>query len=81
MNKTKPPKIPVDYSRKKVPEDKTVKGIKIASIIVGIGVTLPVFFIGSEVTQAVGLSTASLIFFWCLYRLKCIMRHYGNYRK
>ena len=63
MNKTKPPKIPVDYSRKKVPEDKTVKGIKIASIIVGIGVTLPVFFIGSEVTQAVGLSTASLIFF------------------
>ena len=25
MNKTKPPKIPVDYSRKKVPEDKAWK--------------------------------------------------------
>ena len=63
MDKTKPPKTPVDYSRTKVPEDKTVKGIQIASIIVGIGVTLPVFFVGSEVTQAVGLSTASWIFF------------------
>ena len=63
MNKTKPPKIPIDYSRTKVPEDKTVKGIQIASIIVGIGITLPVFFVGSEVTQAVGLSKASWIFF------------------
>lgn len=52
-----------DYSRSKVPENKTVTGIHIASIIVGIGVTLPVFFVGSEVTQAVGLSNASLIFF------------------
>ena len=63
MDKTKLSKIPVDYSRIKVPEDKTVKGIQIASIIVGIGITLPVFFVGSEVTQAVGLSKASWIFF------------------
>ena len=33
MDKTKLSKIPVDYSRIKVPEDKTVKGIQIASII------------------------------------------------
>lgn len=52
----------VDYSRTKVPEHKTVRGIQIASIIVGIGVTLPVFFVGSEITQAVGLYKASWIF-------------------
>lgn len=51
-----------DYSRTKVPEDKTVNGIRIASIIVGIGVTLPVFFVGSEVTQALGLEKAIWVF-------------------
>ncbi|MBA6315766.1 cytosine permease [Cellulophaga sp. HaHa_2_95] len=51
-----------DYSRTKVPEDKTVNGIRIASIIVGIGVTLPVFFVGSEVTQALGLEKAFWVF-------------------
>ena len=51
-----------DYSRTKVPEDKTVNGIRIASIIIGIGVTLPVFFVGSEVTQALGLEKAIWVF-------------------
>lgn len=51
-----------DYSKTIVPEDKTVKGIQIASIIVGIGITLPVFYIGSQVTQAIGLSKASWVF-------------------
>lgn len=51
-----------DYTRTKVPENKTVHGIKIASIIVGIGVTLPSFFVGAEVTQAVGLTNALWVF-------------------
>ncbi|MEB8345081.1 cytosine permease [Flavobacteriaceae bacterium KMM 6898] len=51
-----------DYSRTKVPENKTVNGIRIASIIIGIGVTLPVFFVGSEVTLALGLQNAFWVF-------------------
>ena len=51
-----------DYTRTKVPENKTVPGIKIASIIVGIGVTLPAFYVGGEVAQAIGLSKAFWVF-------------------
>lgn len=51
-----------DYSKTKVPQNKTVHGIHIASIIVGIGVTLPTFFLGAEVTQAIGLSNAFWVF-------------------
>jgi cytosine permease len=51
-----------DYSRTKVPEHKTVNGFRIASIIIGIGVTLPVFFVGSEVTLALGLQNAFWVF-------------------
>ena len=51
-----------DYTRTKVPENKTVSGIKIASIIVGIGVTLPAFYVGGEVAQAIGLSKAFWVF-------------------
>jgi|TARA_B110000908_G_C10266415_1_gene464419 cytosine permease len=52
-----------DYTRTKVPENKTVHGIKIASIIVGIGVTLPTFYVGGEVAQAIGLSKSIWVFF------------------
>ena len=55
-------KIPDDYSRTKVPESKTVKGIQIASIIVGIGVTLPTFYVGGEVAQAIGLLKSLWLF-------------------
>jgi cytosine permease len=51
-----------DYTRTKVPENKTVSGINIASIIVGIGVTLPTFYVGGEVALAVGLSKSLWIF-------------------
>lgn len=51
-----------DYSKTKVPLDKTVHGIHIASIIVGIGVTLPTFLLGAEVTQAIGLSDSFWVF-------------------
>jgi cytosine permease len=51
-----------DYTRTKVPENKTVHGINIASIIVGIGVTLPTFYVGGEVAQAIGLSKSLWVF-------------------
>lgn len=51
-----------DYKRTKVPENKTVPGIKIAAIIVGIGVTLPTFYVGGEVAQAIGLSKSLWVF-------------------
>lgn len=53
---------PDDYSRTRVPENKTVHGINIASIIVGIGVTLPTFYVGGEVAQAIGLSKSLWVF-------------------
>lgn len=51
-----------DYTRTKVPESKTVLGINIASIIVGIGVTLPTFYVGGEVAKAIGLSKSLWVF-------------------
>lgn len=51
-----------DYTRTRVPESKTVHGLNIASIIVGIGVTLPAFYVGGEVAQAIGLSKSFWIF-------------------
>ena len=51
-----------DYTRTKVPENKTVHGINIASIIVGIGVTLPTFYVGGEVAQAIGLPKSLWVF-------------------
>lgn len=51
-----------DYTRTRVPENKTVHGLNIASIIVGIGVTLPAFYVGGEVAQAIGLSKSFWIF-------------------
>ncbi|WP_445735250.1 cytosine permease [Mariniflexile sp.] len=51
-----------DYTRTRVPENKTVHGINIASIIVGIGVTLPTFYVGGEVAQAIGLSKSLWVF-------------------
>lgn len=51
-----------DYTRTKVPENKTVSGLNIASIIVGIGVTLPTFYVGGEVAQSIGLSKSIWVF-------------------
>lgn len=51
-----------DYTTTKVPENKTVHGINIAAIIVGIGVTLPTFYVGGEVAQAIGLSRSLWVF-------------------
>ena len=49
-----------DYSRSRVPDDATVGGYRIAVVVFGIGVTLPVFFVGSELAVGLGLADAAL---------------------
>jgi cytosine permease len=54
--------IPDGYDRRPVPQSETVRGIGLALITFGIGMTLPVFWLGADVTQKVGFTTAALIF-------------------
>lgn len=54
--------IPDSYDRSPVPQSETVSGTGLALITFGIGMTLPVFWLGADVTQKVGFSSASLIF-------------------
>ena len=49
-----------DYSRSQVPDEKTVGGFRIAVVVFGIGVTLPVFFVGSELAVELGLRNAAI---------------------
>ena len=49
-----------DYSRSRVPDDATVGGFRIAVVVFGIGVTLPVFFVGSELAAGLGFRDAAL---------------------
>lgn len=48
-----------DYSRSRVPDEATVGGFRIAVVVFGIGVTLPVFFVGSELAAGLGLRDAA----------------------
>lgn len=50
------------YDRRPVPQSETVSGVGLALITLGIGMTLPVFWLGSDVTQKVGFSSALLVF-------------------
>lgn len=49
-----------DYSRSRVPDHATVGGFRIAVVVFGIGVTLPVFFVGSELAAGLGFQGAAL---------------------
>lgn len=53
---------PDGFDRRPVPQSETVSGTGLALITFGIGMTLPVFWLGADVTQKVGFSMASLIF-------------------
>ncbi len=55
--------VDTDYTRSPVPDVKTVSWFNIAVVIFGVGVTLPVFFIGSELTVALGFRNAAVVFF------------------
>lgn len=49
-----------DYSRLPVPDGATIGGFRIAVVVFGIGITLPIFFVGSQLAQALGLKLAAL---------------------
>ena len=56
-----------DFTTTRVPESATVGGLSIMGIIVGIGITLPVFYVGANIAQSIGFSAALLVFFFvCL---------------
>lgn len=50
-----------DYSRLPVPDTATIGGFRIAVVVFGIGITLPIFFIGSQLTEALGFKTAASV--------------------
>ena len=52
-----------DYSRQPVPDDQLVSGWKVALIIFGIGFTLPIYYLGSELGLRLGLKHAAMAFF------------------
>ncbi len=52
-----------DYARQPVPDAATIHGFGIAIVIAGIGATLPLFAVGSQVSVALGLRSASGVFF------------------
>ena len=51
------------FDRRPVPQSETVSGVGLALITLGIGMTLPVFWLGADVTHKVGFVQASLMFF------------------
>lgn len=56
-----------DFTTTRVPESATVGGLSIMGIIVGIGITLPVFYVGANIAQSIGFSAALWVFFFvCL---------------
>ncbi len=56
-----------DYTTSRVPESATVGGWSIMGIIVGIGITLPVFFVGANIAQSIGFKEALFVFlFVCI---------------
>ena len=52
-----------DHTRSRVPDDATIGGFRIAVVVFGIGVTLPIFYVGSEISLALGLRDATLALF------------------
>ncbi|MCY3604890.1 MAG: cytosine permease [Gammaproteobacteria bacterium] len=52
-----------DHARSRVPDHATIGGFRIAVVVFGIGVTLPIFYIGSEISLALGLRKATLALF------------------
>ena len=51
-----------DYMREPVPDHAVVSGYKIAIVIFGIGMTLPVFVVGAETAAMIGLWPAIWVF-------------------
>ena len=58
-----------DYTTTRVPESATVGGLSIMGIIVGIGITLPVFYVGANVAQSIGFQSALIVFLFVAFFL------------
>lgn len=54
---------PSDFFRKPVPPERRVSGWQVAVVVYGIGITLPIFFLGSELGESLGLRDAAAAFF------------------
>ena len=54
---------PRSYSLEPVPDFEQVSGWKVAQVVFGIGITLPVFWLGASTTLSLGFSTSLLLFF------------------
>ena len=54
------PETTCDHTRSRVPDHATIGGFRIAVVVFGIGVTLPIFYIGSEISLALGLRKTPL---------------------
>lgn len=51
-----------DFTTTHVSENATVGGLSIMGVIVGIGITLPVFYVGANVAQSIGFQFALFVF-------------------
>jgi len=51
-----------DYSREPVPADKLVSGWNVAIVIFSVGITLPIFYLGSDLGAKLGLAKAAIAF-------------------
>lgn len=59
----KHPESTSDHTRSRVPDHATIGGFRIAVVVFGIGVTLPIFYVGSEISLALGLRETALALF------------------
>ena len=51
-----------DFTTSRVPENATTSGLGIMGVIVGLGITLPVFFVGANIAQSIGFQKALFVF-------------------
>jgi len=51
-----------DFTTTRVPESATSSGLGIMGVVVGLGITLPVFFVGANIAQSVGFQEALFVF-------------------
>ncbi len=58
-----------DFTTSRVPEHATVGGLSIMGIIVGIGITLPVFYVGANIAQSIGFKSALFVFIFVMFLL------------
>ena len=55
-------KLTDDYSRQPVPEDEGVSGVRVAMVIIGFAITLPMMITGSRLGLQLGLQNALYAF-------------------